>query len=106
MKSELCAAIAFGVFALAPATEARERAVRPMQVEAGFNITIDLGSKVSNPPPGLIISYTVSGAPAGVTVTLTPPAVVAPFPSILLTIATDAATIPGHYVLTITGITS
>jgi len=100
-------AIVLGVFALiAPAMEARDRAVRPLQVEAGFNITIDLGSNVINPPPGLMITYTVSGAPAGVTVTLTPPVVTAPFPNILLTIATDAATIPGHYVLTITGVTN
>ncbi|MEA2339660.1 MAG: hypothetical protein QOE82_3667, partial [Thermoanaerobaculia bacterium] len=66
------------VFTLfAPAMEARDRAVRPMQVEAGFNIAIDLGSNVINPPPGLTITYTVNGAPAGVTVTLNPPFVTA-----------------------------
>lgn len=87
---------------------ARDRAVLPsasVRVEAGFGFTMTVGSNVFNAPPALTsITYSVSGAPPGVTVTPTSATAFAPsFPPLNFAVATDASTIPGRYLLVIAG---
>jgi hypothetical protein len=107
MKRRLRTALIVCSFALAGASEARDRAVLPpssVRVEAGFGFTVTVGSNVFNAPPALTsITYFVTGAPPGVTVNPSGTTFAPSFPPIDFAVTTDAATTPGRYTLVITG---